>query len=226
MQCIILAAGKGTRMRPLTDTIPKPLVPVCGKPLLEHIVDALPSSVDELIIVIGYKGEMIQAHCGTEFKGKRVQYVVQENPKAGTADAVMQTKGIAKGKFMVVYADDIHGATALKKIGEAPAGMLVARSDTPEKFGVVIQHDDGTLKAIIEKPEVPPSNLVNIGGFVLTDEIFEIETELSALGEYLLTDSVTEFAKRHPVFVVEQDTWIPVGCPEDIPMAEAVLCAR
>ena len=60
MQCVILAAGLGKRMMPLTETCPKPLVEVCGKPLLTHIIDALPSSVDELVIVTGYKGAMIR----------------------------------------------------------------------------------------------------------------------------------------------------------------------
>jgi len=71
MQCVILAAGKGTRLRPLTENCPKPLVEVGGKTLLDHIVGALPSSVDELIIVTGYLGEMIEAYCGTEFHGRK-----------------------------------------------------------------------------------------------------------------------------------------------------------
>jgi len=78
MQCVILAAGKGTRLRPLTENCPKPLVEVGGKTLLDHIVGALPSSVDELIIVTGYLGEMIEAYCGTEFHGRKVTYVTQK----------------------------------------------------------------------------------------------------------------------------------------------------
>jgi NDP-sugar pyrophosphorylase family protein len=77
MQCVILAAGKGTRLRPLTDDIPKPLVLVAGKSLLEHIVAALPSAVDELIIVHGYLGEQIKAHCGEFYFGRKVTYVEQ-----------------------------------------------------------------------------------------------------------------------------------------------------
>jgi NDP-sugar pyrophosphorylase family protein len=72
MQCVILAAGKGTRLRPLTDNLPKPLVKVAGKTLLDHIVSSLPSAVDELIIVTGYLEEQIKAHCGTEFYGRKV----------------------------------------------------------------------------------------------------------------------------------------------------------
>jgi UDP-N-acetylglucosamine diphosphorylase / glucose-1-phosphate thymidylyltransferase / UDP-N-acetylgalactosamine diphosphorylase / glucosamine-1-phosphate N-acetyltransferase / galactosamine-1-phosphate N-acetyltransferase len=226
MQCVILAAGEGTRMRPLTLTMPKPLVLVCGVPLIEHIVRPLPPCIDELIIVVGYKGEMIREYCGAEFLGRKVTYVEQENPKAGTADALMYARDIAKGKFLVLYADDIHGADALAEVVEKEAGMLAARSATPEKFGVLVLNDDGTLREIVEKPAVPPSNYVNIGGFVVTEDIFAIHTALSASGEYYLTDTVTEYAKTHPVTVVEQTTWIPVGSPEDIPKAEAVTCPR
>jgi bifunctional UDP-N-acetylglucosamine pyrophosphorylase/glucosamine-1-phosphate N-acetyltransferase len=225
MQCVILAAGEGTRMRPLTLTTPKPLIRVCGKPIIEYIVEALPSEVNELIIVTGYKGEMIREYCGEMFLGKKVSYRAQENPKGGTADALMQTRDIVKGRFLVMYADDIHGKEALAEVALNESGMLAARSDTPEKFGVLDVRADGTLEAIVEKPEVPPSNFVNIGGFVLTDDIFEIHTACSASGEYYLTDTVTEYARTHPVFVVEQSTWIPIGYPEDIAKAEAILCA-
>lgn len=226
MQCVILAAGEGTRMRPLTLTMPKPMVPVCGVPLIEHIVRPLPPIIDELIIVTGYKGEIIREYCGTEFLGRKVTYVEQPNPKAGTADALMYARDTAKGKFLVLYADDIHGADALEEVVKKEAGMLAARSTTPEKFGVLVLHEDGTLKEIVEKPLVPPSNYVNIGGFVVTEDIFAIHTALSASGEYYLTDTVTEYAKTRPVSVVEQTLWIPVGCPEDIPKAEQSVCKK
>jgi bifunctional UDP-N-acetylglucosamine pyrophosphorylase/glucosamine-1-phosphate N-acetyltransferase len=206
--------------------MPKPLILVCGKPIIEHIVESLPEVIDELIIVVGYKGEMIEAYCGTEFHGKRVSYVRQVNPKAGTADALMYARDIAQGKFLVVYADDIHGSEALAAVVKTDAGMLAARSLTPEKYGVLVLEENGTLREIVEKPEIPPSNYVNIGGFVVTDEIFKIQTELSASGEYYLTDTITEYAKKYPVSVVEQGMWVPVGCPDDIKKAEAQLCPR
>lgn len=224
MQCVILAAGEGTRMRPLTETIPKPLIRVCGKPIIEHIVEALPPVITELIIVVSYKAEMIREYCGEEFHGKKVTYVTQSNPKAGTADALLYAKDVAKGKFLVMYADDIHGKDALATVVEMPSGMLTALSQTPEKFGVLKIKSDGTLETIIEKPEHPVSNCVNIGGFVVTDDIFTIQTELSLSGEYYLTDTVTEYAAKFPVTVVEQTVWIPIGYPEDIAKAEEILC--
>src|SRR5262245_18769194 len=108
MQCVILAAGKGTRLRPLTENTPKPLVKVAGKTLLDHIVESIPSSVDELIIVTGYLGHMIQEHCGQEFHGRKVKYVTQEEQN-GTAKALWLCKDLIKGRFLFLFADDIHG---------------------------------------------------------------------------------------------------------------------
>jgi len=226
MQCVILVAGEGTRMRPLTLDVPKPLVPVCGNPVLWHIVDALPSVIDEIILVIGYKGEMIREYCGEEFLGRKVTYVEQKNPKAGTADALFQARDLVTGTFLVMYGDDIHGRDALCEVVAYSHGMLTTYSDTPQKFGVLEINSDGTLAAIIEKPEHPPSHSINIGGFVLTPDIFNFQAELSVHNEYLLTDSVTAYAKKYPVKVVPQSTWIPLGYPEDIAKAEAVLCPQ
>ena len=88
MQCVILAAGKGTRMRPLTEHTPKPLIKVCGKPILQHIVEALPAEIDELILVVGYLEEQIRTFCGAEFCGRKVKYVTQGNSAGGTGDAL------------------------------------------------------------------------------------------------------------------------------------------
>ncbi len=224
MQCVILAAGEGTRMRPLTLEYPKPLIEVCGKPLLAHIIDALPHVVDEVIVVVGYKGEMIRSHFGESYGKRRMRYVVQENPKGGTADALFAARALIAGKFLVMYGDDIHGAGALAEVVGKPHGMLAAHSDHPEKFGVIAMRDNGTLAEIIEKPEIPPSHMVNIGGFVLMPEVFAYKAPLSAHNEYFLTDVVSAYAKQHPVSVVEQDVWIPLGYPEDVLKAEKILC--
>lgn len=213
-------------MRPLTDNLPKPLIEVCGKPILWHIIDALPPIIDEVIIVVGYKAEMIREQGGDTFLGRRMRYVTQENPKGGTADALATARHLLKGRFLVMNGDDIHGTEALTEVTEQPSGMLAAVSATPEKFGVLELNEDGTLSAIVEKPENPPSNLVNTGCYVVTEEIFAIEVALSAQGEYYLTDAITEYASRHPFFVVKQDSWLPIGYPEDIPKAEAILCPK
>lgn len=223
MQCVILCAGKGTRMRPLTDNCPKPLIPVCGKPILDHIINALPSIIDEIIIIIGYRAEQIVAHCGDTYKGREIVYRTQENFAGGTGDALMCAKGVLRGKFLFLNGDDVQGKDTLKKAVVLDHVVLGFHSDTPERYGVLVPNTDGTLKGIIEKPKNPPSNLINTGGYVLNDSIFNYQVPLSVSGELYMTDMVTEYAKDNPVQILEQDVWIPIGYPEDIEKAERIL---
>ena len=224
MQCVILAAGKGTRMRPLTATTPKPLIKVCGKTLLQHIFEVLPPVVDEVILVVNYLEDQIRAFCGDEFCGQKVKYVRQDNPAGGTGDALLCAKPLLKGRFLFMYADDIHGAKALAAVVSYPYAMLAAYSHEPQHFGVIELNPDHTLKSIQEKPAKPPSNFINIGGMVLDLDIFNYQALPSVGGEVLVTDMVTSFAQDHPVQVLEQFVWIPVGRPEDIVLAEECIC--
>jgi bifunctional UDP-N-acetylglucosamine pyrophosphorylase/glucosamine-1-phosphate N-acetyltransferase len=227
MQCVIICAGKGTRMRPLTEHTPKPLIEVCGKPLLQHVVEALPDEVDELVLVVGYLQEQIREYCGSTFLGKTVVYIEQENFSGGTGDALICAKDVLKGKFMFMYADDIHGKDALLDAVAHEYAILATHSNTPEHFGVLVEKEDGTLDGIIEKPENPPSNMVNIGGFVLDTNIFKYTVAVSEEhGELLVTDMFTQFAQDYPVDIIQQDVWIPVGKPEDIQKAETILCSE
>lgn len=224
MQCVIICAGKGTRMRPLTETTPKPLISVCGKPILQHIIEALPEEVDELILVVGYLKEQIMNFCKDEYQGKKVTYVTQENFAGGTGDALLCAKDVLSGKFLFMYADDIHGKEALAEVVKKDHAMLGMRSKTPERFGVLEQNEDGSLKEIIEKPEHPKSDLVNIGGFVVDTSIFTYDVSVSQSGELYVTDMLNAYAKDNKVEIVEQTQWLPIGYPEHIVEAEAVLC--
>lgn len=227
MQCVILCAGKGTRMRPLTETTPKPLIKVCGTPLLEHVVAALPEEIDELILVVGYLEEQIKEYCSEEFLGKKVTYVTQADYAGGTGDALMYAKDLISDRFLFMYADDIHGAPALKEAVQHQHAILAAYSDAPENFGVLVEDGRGGLAQILEKPKDPPNNKVNIGGFVLDKTIFDYAVDKSAEhGELLVTDMITAYAKDNFVQIVMQDMWIPVGRPEDIEKAEAILCPK
>jgi len=222
MQCVILAAGKGTRLRPLTDNTPKPLVKVAGKTLLDHIVEALPTAVDELILVTGYLEEQIKEHCGKEFHGRKVTYVHQAEQK-GTGHALWLCKDLIKGRFLFMFADDLHGAQDIARAASYTRSMLTLTTDNPERFGIVVRHPDGTLAQMIEKPIHPPSNLASTGVMVLDEHIFDYELKVEKDGEYYLTDVIAEYAEDYPIAVVEQDLWIPIGYPEDIERAERIL---
>ncbi|MES2931556.1 MAG: sugar phosphate nucleotidyltransferase [Patescibacteria group bacterium] len=224
MQAVILVAGEGKRMQPLTFERPKPLIEVAGKPLLEHIIDALPEEITDLILVIGYKGDMIKDHFGSEYRGRSVQYIEQGEP-LGTGHALSLAKPLLSGRFLLMFGDDIHGAEALKELIEKPSGILVAESPTPERFGVVYVNPDGTMQKIVEKPARPESNLVYAGPMVLDERIFDFPAPRNENGEYYLTDSFTQYAAVHPAYVVRQPLWISIGYPEDIKKAEDALKA-
>lgn len=223
MQCVIVCAGKGTRMSPLTDTCPKPLIQVNGKPILEYIVEALPSEIDELVLIVGYLKEQIIAYCGEKYLGKKVVYRVQENHVGGTGDALLCARDVLHGKFLFMYGDDIHGKETLEEAVLCEYAILGTYSDTPERYGVLVPNEDGTLKEILEKPKNPPSNLINIGGFVIDESIFEYSVPISESGELYVTDMITQFAQVHPVHILKQTLWIPIGYPEDIVKAEEIL---
>ena len=227
MQCVILAAGKGTRLRPLTEHTPKPLVQVAGKTLLDHIVGALPSSVSELVIVTGYLGEQIREHCGEEFHGRKVTYVHQEEPN-GTAKALWLCKDLIKGRFLFMFADDIHGKNDLARAVSYSRSMLVAQVDNPEKFGIVVRRPDGTISQMIEKPENAPSNCASTGAMVLDKNIFDYEPQESKTikGEYYLTEVIERYSKEFPIAVVEQSTWIPIASVEDVEGANKLMAAN
>ena len=182
--------------------------------------------IDEIVLVVGYKSDQIRDYCGEKFHGRKMTYVEQDDYAGGTGDALLCAKDVLKGKFLFMYADDLHGAEALAKVVNEDHAMLGMRSETPERFGVLIVNEDKTLKEIIEKPANPTSNLVNIGGFVVDPEILSYVPEVSDSGELYVTDMITEYAAKHPVKIIEQDFWVPIGYPEDIEKAEKILSSR
>jgi NDP-sugar pyrophosphorylase family protein len=226
MQCVILCAGKGTRMRPLTETTPKPLINVCGKPILEHIVRALPQEIDELILIVGYRKEQIMELCGEEYLGKKVVYCEQQNFAGGTGDALLQAKDAITGKFLFMYGDDIHGKEALKKAVLEEHAVMAAYTEYPERYGVLVQNEDGTMQHILEKTKNPPTNLIYIGGVVADPTLLAYEVPVSPLGEHLVTDMLSAYAKDHQVKILIQEEWISIGYPEDIEKAEKLLCSN
>ncbi len=221
MKAIILAAGKGTRMRPLTDTIPKPLVEVLNKPILTWVMDAIPASVDEIIIVVGYMAEKIKEYYGAEYKGRKITYVTQTEQR-GTEHALRCCKDLLSEKFLVIHADDIHDLEAIQKAVDCDSAIVCGISDHPQDFGV-IEHTNHILTGLEEKPSQPKTNLVNTGCLVLHTDIFDLSTEPQPNGEYYLTDLILTYAATHKVQVIPQDMWIPIGRPADIQIAEAEL---
>jgi NDP-sugar pyrophosphorylase family protein len=209
-------------MQPLTLKRPKPLVIVSGRTILAHILDALPKEIDEVALVVGYKREMIEEAFGSSYGGRSISYVYQEKPE-GTLKALELARSLISGRFLLMNADDIHGKDALLEALLHPLALIVSPHEEPQHFGVVSVREDGHLEEIIEKPEIPPTNLVSTGAMVLDERIVGYAVAPSSSGEYYLPHALNELAKDAPVAVVVQDIWIPIGRPGDIGPAEERL---
>lgn len=227
MKAIILAAGKGTRLKPLTDTTPKPLLPILQKPILEHIIESLPNQITELVIIVGYKADMIRAHFGDSFCNRRVSYI-EQTEQLGTGHAALLAKPILKDneRFMFLFADDLHDKKSIEQCLGFNLGMLVTEVSDPRRFGVVTVNKQNIVTHIDEKPDFPKSNLVNIGVYVLDTKIFSYQQPPSKTGEYYLTDMISALSKDYPIHAVKTDFWHPIGYPQDLLSAEQVLRER
>ncbi|MBI5742550.1 MAG: NTP transferase domain-containing protein [Candidatus Niyogibacteria bacterium] len=226
MKAVILAAGEGMRMRPLTLTKPKPMLEVCGKPLLEHIIRTLPAAADELVIVVGYRGEQIRKYFGDHFGRFRITYVEQKE-QAGTYKALeLCREFLADGEyFLMLYADDLHGRDGLEACALSETQcIVVAEAEHPECFGVVELNADGTVRRIVEKPEQPATNLVSTGVQLLSADIFKFPARRHIRGEFYLTDSIAQMIEAGYKFTVAHSSfWLPVGYPDDLDFASANL---
>lgn len=223
MKCVILAAGEGKRMRPLTLENPKPMVPVAGKPLLEHFIAHLPKEIDSLIVVVGYKREKICEYFGNRFGRFVIDYVAQDEPR-GTYHALSLCTHFLEPdeRFLVMYADDIHGCEGLTQmVRGSDMSLSTCTSETPERFGVLECDENGYVIGVEEKPQQPKSNIISSGAMVLTTKIFDYPAPVGKNGERFTTDSVAlMIADGHKFRAVPSSLWIPVGYPEDLKKVE------
>jgi NDP-sugar pyrophosphorylase family protein len=226
MKAIILAAGEGVRMRPLTEKTPKPMLQIWGRPILEHIFSDLPPEIDEVILVVGYLKESIINHLGNEFGNLKISYIAQEG-KLGTYNALELCKDKLDDneRFLMLFADDLHGSEGLRNcVACGEYAVLVYEADDPRRFGVVELDSNGTIIGFEEKPENPKTNLVSTGVMVLDKKVFNFPAKQHKNGEYYLTDSVEQMIKAGYKFkAVRSSSWIPIGYPEDLQKAEKIL---
>ncbi|HEV3440541.1 MAG TPA: nucleotidyltransferase family protein, partial [Gemmata sp.] len=197
MDAIILAAGRGTRLQPHTNTIPKPLLQVQGRPILDWIIGALPP-IDRLVVVVNYLAEQIEHYLQNQTHIRNWVTVRQAVPR-GTGDALMSCKSAvsAMERVMVLNGDDLIGRADLAKLAQVPMGILAHPVQTPESFGVIFRNPDGTMKEVVEKPKgLPAPQLANIGGYMFPGDVFNLTLPLSPRNEYEITDAVSQLAAR------------------------------
>jgi UDP-N-acetylglucosamine diphosphorylase / glucose-1-phosphate thymidylyltransferase / UDP-N-acetylgalactosamine diphosphorylase / glucosamine-1-phosphate N-acetyltransferase / galactosamine-1-phosphate N-acetyltransferase len=227
MKCVLLAAGKGSRMMPLTEHTPKPLLPVGGIPLMVRILNLFPPEVDEFIVVIGYRGHIIREKIGNTLLGRPVTYIEQTEVN-GTFHALKNTAHLLPKdeSFFVVYGDDMHDPKAIADMLAYERALLVHTVENPRAYGVISTNDDGVVTAIHEKPEFPESDLVSTGVLLLTPDIFEYEPPALPSGEYALADAVGLQCAEKRIQAVRSNFWFPVSNPTDLAALESHLEQR
>ena len=230
MKAIILAAGEGVRLQPITSTRPKHLIKVGGKPLLEHCLNALKTArIDEAIIIVHYMGDAIRQYFGDGKRfGLNIDYVEQKEI-LGTGNAASLVEPHVKDDFLLVYGDLLFSSDAVKNVidlyeKEKPAAaMAVVPVEKTEDYGMVQLEDEKNVKRIVEKPksEEAPTNLANAGIYVFSAEIFDKirQTKASARGELELTDAVSLLLEEKKIVLaikISGDDWIDIGRPWDL----------
>ena len=224
MQAVILAAGKGTRIYPMGLKKPKPLIEVANKPVLEHNLDQMVGFIDEAIIIVGYKKDMIMNHLGDNYRGIKMTYVVQEE-QLGTGHAVLLAEKHVHGKFLVLNGDDLFSKKDMVSISQCNNCLLVQYKDDPSAFGSVVIKNN-FVQDVVEKSDTFVSHYVNTGMYCFMPDVFQVlhTIPLSARGEYELTDAVKELAKQGRMHAEEvTGHWIPVGYPWHILEASEAL---
>jgi UDP-N-acetylglucosamine diphosphorylase/glucosamine-1-phosphate N-acetyltransferase len=210
MQALILAAGKGERLRPLTETLPKVMLPVANKPILQHNMEQLHGLVKEIIVVVGCKQEVVRRYFGSTFKGIPITYVTQPE-QLGTGHALLQARDRIDGKFVMMMGDDLYRRDDIEKCVRHDLSILTIEGDT-RNFGGCIAEGE-RLKDIVEKSPKPVSKLVNTGLYVLDERIFREKTRKSPRGEYEATDAIKSLASKAEIKVVRGSFWEPVAYP-------------
>ncbi|MEF8779748.1 MAG: UTP--glucose-1-phosphate uridylyltransferase AglF [Haloferacaceae archaeon] len=234
MKAVVLAAGKGTRLRPLTDDKPKGMVEVDGKPLLTHCFEQLASlDADEFVAVVGYRKEDIISHYGDEFQGIPITYTHQREQK-GLAHALLTAEEHVDDDFMLMLGDNIFRANlgdvvSRQREERADAAFLVEEVPYEEasRYGVCDTNKYGEITNVVEKPENPPTNLVMTGFYTFTPAIFHAchLVQPSNRGELEISEAIDLLIESgRTIDAIRMDGWrVDVGYPEDREEAERLL---
>ena len=231
MQAVVLAAGEGRRLRPLTEDKPKGMVEVAGKPILTHCFEQLVElGADELIAVVGYKKQVIINHYEDEFEGVPITYTHQRDQK-GLAHALLTVEDHVEDDFMLMLGDNVFRANLEDVINRqaesrADAAFLVEEVPWEEasRYGVCDTNKYGEIVEVVEKPGDPPSNLVMTGFYTFTPEIFHAchLVQPSDRDEYEISDAIDLLIHSgRTIDAIRMDGWrVDVGYPEDRERAE------
>jgi len=228
MKGVLLSGGTGSRLRPITHTGPKQLVPVANKPVLEYAIeDFKDAGITEIGVVLGHKGrDEIQALLGDGSKyGVDITYIVQGNPLGLAHAAGCAREFVGTDDFVMYLGDNILKSGVADLVnsfesGEYGAGIALQEVDNPAAFGIADVDEHGTVTELIEKPDEPPTNLALIGMYVFSPAVFDAidDLEPSWRGELEITDAIQHLLQDGYEIDSHVVTgwWKDTGKPEDI----------
>ena len=226
MECVVLAAGEGKRMRPLTAKRPKVMLPLANRPMMEHLVLATrDAGITDFIFVVGYGEREIRKHFGdgSEF-GINVSYIPQRH-QYGTADAVRSVRDLVNGPFLLLNGDMILKSADIADFCQCKIPCMgISTTDHPGDYGVVLVDGDRII-SLEEKLKQPKSNLINAGAYLFSKDIFDRADNVrpSARGELELTDALTGLIAERKLGAYRFSYWMDVGHPWDMLDANATL---
>ena len=218
IQAVLLAAGRSTRTYPLTATRPKPLIPLLGRVLLEHLLLQIEGWVDEAILVVGYRADAIRNHLGSRFGSLPLRYLEQREQR-GTADALCQATPLIKERCLVLNGDDLYHRHDLQALSRHRIAILVTPVPDPENRAVVTIAGDQVAE-IVEKPRSAPSNsLASVGAYMLERESLDKlgQVRPSSRGELELPDFIQMLARASVVrYHRIERYWLPLTYSWDV----------
>ena len=213
MDAIILAGGLGKRLYPLTQSMPKALAIIKGKPIIMRVIDELPKEITRIVVVIGYLGEKIKDTLGEEYAGKVIEYAKQEE-QLGTLDALRSAKAMIQSeRFLVLNADDLITRNDVEEMLKYPLAWLVATYQLQNPYGVCEADENDIILKIIEKPKI--ETCINNGVYLLDRQIFNIEVKPASNGEYYLPLAVKKLAENREIRAVVASAFDSLTSPSD-----------
>lgn len=228
MQAVILAAGKGKRLHPLTQDLPKGMLPLNGKPLLQIIIEQLAAvGIKDIVIVVNYCKEKIINFFGSGYSlGVNLSYVHQPEMN-GTANAVLQAESVITGdKFVCIACDSLFESGLLSRVLlHQTNGVITCKQVSDFRRYGMLKIKENKVMEIVEKPTFPPSNLANFSVYLFPKQIFSAcqNVELSPRGEYEINDAIKMLIERGYTFSYEISSHImDIGTFEQLSEAEAV----
>ena len=226
MECVVLAAGEGKRMRPLTAKRPKVMLPLANRPMIEHLVlAARDAGITKFVLVVGYGEREIRGHFGDgSALGIQITYASQRQQR-GTADALRSAHHLVTGPFILLNGDMILKSTEIADLCKRHAPcMSISTTDHPGDYGVVMV-ENNIVTGLEEKSKHPQSSMINAGAYLFSLDIFDAvdRVQTSSRGELELTDALFEYISEKKLTAHRLSYWMDVGNPWDMLDANLTL---